>query len=141
MFRGIENKCEEFGFNLDPSTIIADFELVSKYNDEKGDYTIKGEMLSGGFCRRRFCRGLHCTGGLLSGAGLCQGAFIVSPLYIYIYIYIYTVVRGLYIYIYIIYNIYIYIYILLLLQAICNAQQKSTVLANRRRGNSRMLES
>ena len=28
MFRGIERKRQEFGFNLDPSTIIADFELV-----------------------------------------------------------------------------------------------------------------
>ena len=45
---------------------------------------------------------------------------ILPPIYIYIYIYIY------YIYIYIYINIYIYIYIYILLQAICNAQQKST---------------
>lgn len=29
MFRGIEAKCEELGFNLDPLAVVADFELVS----------------------------------------------------------------------------------------------------------------
>ena len=31
MFRGMEAKCEELGFNLDPSTVMADFEIVSIY--------------------------------------------------------------------------------------------------------------
>ena len=31
MFRGMEAKCEELGFNLDPSTVTADFEVESVY--------------------------------------------------------------------------------------------------------------
>ena len=31
MFRGMEAKCEELGFNLDPSTVMTDLEIVSVY--------------------------------------------------------------------------------------------------------------